>query len=225
MHINRLMLCTDKLTEMKDFYVKKLGFALIDESMNGFKIAVGSSELEFAFDDAVSHPHYHVAFNIPSNKFNEAKEWAKARVSLNVENGQDEAYFDFFSAHALYFSDPSGNVIELISRHEINAVQEEPFSMQSFLNISEIGVTVHDVARAADELNSIGISKMNNGLIDRTSINFMGEKNEGVFIILNQPGRRWIFSDKISNAFPLSMTLSTKDVIEVDTGGVLRTIR
>lgn len=33
----------------------------------------------------------------------------------------------------------------------------------------------------------------------------MGDKSKGVFIILNQPGRRWIFSDKISAIFPIEI--------------------
>ncbi|MGX9134178.1 hypothetical protein ACWV26_07335 [Rummeliibacillus sp. JY-2-4R] len=46
-----------------------------------------------------------------------------------------------------------------------------------------------------------------NNEISRKSLNFMGERKKGIFIILAQPGRRWIFSDKKSAIFPLEITL------------------
>lgn len=43
----------------------------------------------------------------------------------------------------------------------------------------------------------------------------MGDRKKGVFIILNEPGRRWIFSEKISTSFPLSITLSNNRKVDV----------
>ena len=63
-------------------------------------------------------PYYHFAFNIQSNMFNKAKSWVKEKVSLNLEDGEDEADFSHLPAHSLYFYDPSGNVVEYILRHK-----------------------------------------------------------------------------------------------------------
>ncbi|MBM7602721.1 catechol-2,3-dioxygenase [Metabacillus crassostreae] len=100
MEIKSMTLQTTKLTEMKDFYINKLGFNLTEESDNSFRLAVGSSELEFTSNRVItSNPYYHFAFNIPSNKFIEAKKWIKERVSLNLEEGQDEIHFTKLQAH------------------------------------------------------------------------------------------------------------------------------
>ncbi|GAA0458353.1 VOC family protein [Alkalibacillus silvisoli] len=223
MEIKTMTLQTAKLTEMKDFYIKQLGFILIEENDDSFRFAVGSSELEFTSNGVTKNPYYHFAINIPSNKFIEAKTWIKERVSLNLEDGQDEVDFTHLPAHALYFDDPSGNVVEFISRHSMKTDQDKPFSIKSVLNISEIGVTVNDVYSAAGALNRVGVTERDNEVINKQNLNFMGDRKTGVFIILNQPGRRWIFSEKLSNIFPLSITLSNNSKIDVNTNGELST--
>jgi catechol-2,3-dioxygenase len=223
MEIKSMTLQTTKLTEMKDFYINKLGFTLTEENDNSFRFAIGSSELEFTSNGVTSNPYYHFAFNIPSNKFIEAKTWIKERVSLSLEEGQDEIHFTHhLPAHALYFDDPSGNVVEFISRHSMETNQTESFSIKSVLNISEIGVTVNDVYNAAEALNTVGVTERDNGDISKHNLNFMGDRKKGVFIILNEPGRRWIFSEKISNTFPLSITLSNNRKIDVYSEGDLK---
>lgn len=161
MEIVSMTLQTTKLIEMKDFYINKLGFTLVEECDDSFRLAVGSSELEFTSNGVVfpSNPFYHFAFNVPSNKFIEAKTWIKERVSLNVEEGQDDIHFTQPPASALYFDDPSGNVVEFISRGSMNTNQTESFSIRSVLNISEIGITVNDVYSAAYFLNKVGVTE------------------------------------------------------------------
>lgn len=215
MEIKLLILQTGNLNEMKKFYLDILGFPLINEDKESFRIAVGSSELEFTSESVKGNPFYHFAFNIPSNQFNEAKSWVKERVKLNVEDGDDEAYFSFFDANALYFYDPAGNIVEFISRH---ASEEgtNPFSIENVLNISEIGLTVDDAIHAGKWLIDIGINKRDNDPLSQTSLNFMGEKSKGIFMILNQPGRRWIFSDKISAIYPLEIFTTAGNRIRVN---------
>lgn len=204
MEIKLVILQTDRMEEMKKFYVDLFGFPLIKENNSSFRIKVGSSELEFATEHVKGNPYYHFAFNIPSNKFREAKSWVKERVELSVEDGEDEAYFSFFSAHALYFYDPAGNIVEFISRQG-SEKETKTFSIDSVINISEIGLTVNDAISAGSRLIGIGINERDNNPLSQTSLNFMGDKSKGIFIILNQPGRRWIFSDKISAIFPLEI--------------------
>lgn len=222
MEIKSMTLQTTKLTEMKDFYINKLGFTLTEENDTSFNFVVGSSELKFTSNGVTSNPYYHFAFNIPSNKFSEAKTWIKKRVTLNLEEGQDEANFTHLPARALYFDDPSGNVVEFISRQAMKTNQTESFSIKSVLNISEIGVTVNDVYSAAESLNTVSVNERDNEDIRKDTLNFMGERNKGVFIILNEPGRRWIFSEKISKSFPLSITFSNNSKIDIHSQGVLK---
>ncbi|WP_099361518.1 VOC family protein [Fredinandcohnia onubensis] len=220
MEIKLVSLQTDRMEEMKKFYVDLFGFPLIKENNSCFRIRVGSSELEFTSENVKGNPYYHFAFNIPSNKFREAKSWVKERVELSVEDGEDEAYFSFFSAYALYFYDPAGNIVEFISRQD-SEVETKPFSIDSVINISEIGLTVNDAISAGTRLIEIGINERENNPLSQTSLNFMGDKSKGIFIILNQPGRRWIFSDKISAIFPLEILTTDGNKIVVNSENLL----
>nr|WP_304216530.1 VOC family protein [Fredinandcohnia onubensis] len=215
MEIKLVILQTDRIDEMKKFYVDLFRFPLIKENNSSFRIKVGSSELEFTSENVKGNPYYHFAFNIPSNKFREAKSWVKERVELSVEDGEDEAYFSFFSAHALYFYDPAGNIVEFISRQG-SEEETNPFSIDSVINISEIGLTVNDAISAGTRLIEIGIKERDNKTLSQTSLNFMGEKLKGIFIILNQPGRRWIFSDKLSAIYPLKILTTDGSIIVVN---------
>ncbi|WP_010676623.1 VOC family protein [Bacillus timonensis] len=226
MVIKLLILQTDRINEMKKFYVDLFGFPLIKEDKDCFRIAVGSSQLEFTSEKVKGHPYYHFAFNIPSNQFNEAKSWVKEKVKLNVEDGEDEVYFSFFEANALYFYDPAGNIVEFISRNT-SKTETKTFSIENVLNISEIGLTVDDAVKAGNKLMEIGIYERDNGPLSQTSLNFMGEKSKGIFIILNQPGRRWIFSNKISEVYPVEIltddssriTVRSDNQVEIYKGG------
>ncbi|CAM5585876.1 hypothetical protein SAFG77S_09194 [Streptomyces afghaniensis] len=222
MEVKLLTLQTNNIKEMKSFYVETLGFPLIKEDSHSFCIKAGSSKLKFTSENVLGNPYYHFAFNIFANKFAEAKSWVKERVALNVnDEGEDEVYFSNFQAHSLYFYDPSGNIVEFISRNSISEQDEAPFSSESVINISEIGVTVSDVAAAGKRLMEVGINERDNKPLDLTSINFMGDKSKGIFLILNKPGREWFFSNKISAVFPLEIITSQHHTIVVDVEGNL----
>ncbi|SFC94969.1 Glyoxalase/Bleomycin resistance protein/Dioxygenase superfamily protein [Bacillus sp. OV322] len=225
MEIKSIVLQTNSLMEMKNFYINILGFSLIHEDKDSFRFAAGTGEFEFTTREAAENPFYHFAFNIPANKFNEAKLWAKERVSLLVEDGLDEVHFSHFPAHAFYFYDPSGNIVELISRYEIAEISNEPFSAKSVLNISEIGLVVKDAVSVSEKLNEIGLTERDNDAISRTSLNFMGERSSGIFIILAQPGRRWIFSDKVSAIFPLEITFINNIKVMINSQNELQIYR
>ncbi|MFB4166915.1 VOC family protein [Virgibacillus sp. JSM 102003] len=222
MEIKSVTLYTESIKEMRKFYVDCFGFPLIKESENSFRIVVGSSELEFTSEHVNGKPYYHFAFNIPSNKFDEAKSWVRERVSLNVEDSEDEADFSHFPAHALYFNDPAGNIVEFISRYSISEEMVEPFSAaKGVLNISEIGLTVDNVIDAGEKLIDIGIQERDNQPLNSTSLNFMGDNSKGIFILLTQPERRWIFSDKLSAIYPLEIITTNNDRIAISSNNLL----
>lgn len=217
MEVKSVILQTESIEEMRKFYVNRFGFSLIKENENSFCIAVGTSELEFSSENVKDKPYYHFAFNIPANKFDEAKSWVKERVSLNVEDEEDEVDFSHLPAHALYFYDPAGNIVEFISRHSISEEGTKPFSVESVINISEISLIVDDAINAGEKLRGIGIFERNNDYpLRSTSLNFMGHKSRGIFIILAEPGRRWIFSDKLSAIYPLDITTDTNSRIVIN---------
>ncbi|RTR34016.1 hypothetical protein EKG37_07330 [Robertmurraya yapensis] len=216
MEIKSVILQSNHIEKMKQFYVERFGFPLINEDENSFRIVVGTSELEFTSQQVEGNPYYHFAFNIPSNLFAEAKEWVKERVALNIDFDNDEIYFSNFSAYSFYFYDPAGNIVELIARQSLAEVREGSFSIESIMNISEIGLTVDDAIDTCNRLMEIGIHEREHGDLTSTSLNFMGEISKGVFIIVNQPGRRWIFSDKKSAIYPLEITTTNERRIVVN---------
>lgn len=216
MEIKLLTLQTNKIEVMKEFYTQQLGFSLCSENSNHFQMQVGKSILEFTNEKVAGDPYYHFAFNIPSNQFQEAKEWLKGRTTLLLEDGEDEADFSFWPAHACYFEDPAGNIIELIARYKENPKSESSISVDSILNISEIGLIVKDAPMAAEHLKEINIFDSDNDPVTNSSLNFMQDNNNGVFIILTSVHRRWLFSEKKSKIFPMKITLGKQLLVGVD---------
>ncbi|HJF33881.1 MAG TPA: hypothetical protein K8V56_19105 [Sporosarcina psychrophila] len=216
MEIKLLTLQTKELEMMKEFYTQYLGFSICRESQNSFQIQIGTSTLEFTNLNVTGEPYYHFAFNIPSNHFQEAKEWLKGKTTLLLEDGEDEANFSFWPAHACYFEDPAGNIVELIARYNVNANSDTPFSVNNILNISEIGLIVKDAPMVGEQFKEINIFDSDSDLITNSSLNFMQNNKNGVFIILTSIGRRWLFSEKKSEIFPMKITIDKRLVLGVD---------
>lgn len=91
--------------------------------------------------------------------------------------------------------------------------------MNSIINISEIGLIVKDAPQVAKQLKEIDIFDSDNDQVTKSSLNFMQDSNNGVFIILTSIGRRWLFSEKKSKIFPLRITLDKQLVLGVDKEG------
>ncbi|MED4040224.1 hypothetical protein [Niallia taxi] len=216
MEIKSLRISSNKLVETRIFYTKTLGFTLVNEDEYSFQIRVGSSKLTFTNQDSNNNPFYHFAFNIPSNKYSEAKQWTKDRVNLLIENGEDEVNFSHLPAHAFYFYDPSGNIVEFIARYGINQESEHPFTPDSILNISEIGLIVEDAVNIGNKMIQNKIYERDKKTISNHYLNFMGIKSKGIFVILAQPGRKWLFSEKYSAIFPLEIELDNNKVLKVN---------
>ncbi|EEM04949.1 glyoxalase/bleomycin resistance/dioxygenase family protein [Bacillus pseudomycoides] len=216
MLISRVTLYSNALEEMKDFYLNKLDFQLLHSSEMSFSIQVGESELEFRKNNLNSKPLYHFAFNIPSNQFSEAKEWAKKMVVLNVEDGEDEVYFSRSNAHSFYFMDPAGNIVEFISRHTISPESNEPFSVHSILNVSEMSMTTDQVLAVGNQLIEYGIS-VRDGEALSDGFHFMGEN--GVYLLLGLSGRRWFFSELDAAVHPLLIEIDSEKQIEINRQG------
>ncbi len=82
----------------------------------------------------------------------------EGKTALLLEDGEDEADFSFWPAHACYFEDPAGNIVELIARYNENPKSESPFSVNSIINISEIGLIVKDAPQVAKQLKKLTFS-------------------------------------------------------------------
>lgn len=217
MRITEAMLYTNRLDEMKRFYVEKLGLSVVDENSTRFQIELGEDTLIFQEAITEQERQYHFAINIPANRFKEAKEWIMSRVPLLTEEGEDEIYFEGIDASSLYFYDADENVIELIARHSINPESNiESFSSNEFLGIGEMSLTVEDPSLVAQELETIGVRRRDGNSIDPRHLNFIGPPNHNTYILLVPRGRVWLFSPKLSIPSPIQMVLDQRYIVEMD---------
>ncbi len=186
---------------LKHFYANTLGVHLASEGDGLFSLQIGTTLLTFERDTG-GHPYYHYAFNIPENRFKEAKAWLMERVPLNREDGEDEADFVSWNAHAVYFEDPAGNIVELIARHNLNNASSEPFSPKDLLCVSEIGIVREDVPSYVKELKEQGFSLWREG-----SESFAPVGDEHGLLIVVEKNRRWFFAEKTAGIFPVGVSV------------------
>lgn len=189
MKIQELTLLTNNLSETKNFYQKTIGFQKISETETSISFAVGTSILIFELTEKNQNPKYHFAFNIPTNTLNDAINWTLQRTSLLKTENSFITDFENWKAKAIYFFDNNRNILEFICRTELNNPTDKPFSVETILNINEIGLVI-------DHPLQIG-----NEIIEKTKIEYFakGPKREdfvaigndnGLFVISN-PNRNW----------------------------------
>lgn len=206
-------LYTNQLKQLRGFYGNVLELPIEQSTDEYFQLSIGTSTIIFRHSDLQTS--YHFAINIPGNQFTLAKHWAKERVLLNREASVDEIYYARFEADAFYFEDPTGNVIELIARRNVDKWSD--FSIESFLNLSEVSITTPFVEETGEKLQSIGIPISGHVQIEPDELNFLGKKD--TFILLVPPQRKWYFSKNMSKTSPLEIVLETGKEILVNREG------
>jgi len=181
MKIKQLRLYTDKLVEEKQFYLNILGFTILEQTSNYFTVRIGYSELTFI---RTNQRHiYHYCFLIPSNKLNEAIQWAENRVSIiTIEDGRRIQHFESWNAESFYFYDASGNIVEFIVRYGLNNYSFEPFSIDSVLCVNEIGLPTVDISKLNNKLETRLGTKFWKGNFESFGTN--GSEN-GLFLMPN----------------------------------------
>ncbi|PIF70274.1 VOC family protein [Flavobacterium sp. 2] len=189
MKLEHIQLQTADIKQTALFYQDILGLPIIENNSEFVTIKAGNSTLKFV-ENSNFNSIYHFAFNIPENKLDEAIEWCKAKVDLIVIEDQNViTNFENWNAHAVYFYDNNGNLLEFIARHDLNNFQTEEFSSKSILNISEIGIVNENPL------------ELGNQLIAKHGLNFFTKNtNSEVFaaigddeglLIMVRPNRNW----------------------------------
>ncbi len=147
MHILELELQTNHpLKELAHFYTNLLSQIPVAQTEQHLMVQIGTTKLTFKFLESAHPSRYHFAINIPRNQFEEAKAWLSQQVSLITDkNGEGVFRSESWHADMMYFYDPADNILELIARHTLNNESDVPFSAQSLLAISEIGIAAKDV--------------------------------------------------------------------------------
>jgi catechol-2,3-dioxygenase len=203
MKVEKLILQSHNLPQQLTFYVKKLGFELLEKRKDFFSIKVGKSTLIFRKSNLKSY--YHFAFNVPPFQIEEALNWAKRRVTFLEYQGKAIIDFINWNAKAFYFFDEDNNIVEFIDRRNLGKKNDESFSIKSILEISEIGLPVKNIRQAFEKLNKqAGVQKYSGNLE-----NFCAAGDEhGLFIIVDQKTKNWLPTELPAKAFPFELNFN-----------------
>ena len=122
--------------------------------------------------------------------------------------------FEAWNANAVYFYDNNGNLLEFISRHDLENASTENFSSKSILNISEIGIVTENPL------------ELGNRLIEKHTLEFFSKNNnievfsalgddEGLLIIV-KPNRNWYPTQTPSQSNPTEIRiLNNENIFEL----------
>lgn len=212
MNIKKLNLQTAYLKTLQEFYSSVLELPVESPDERKIKIKIGDSDLIFT-ETTTGEPFYHYAINIPANKIEEARDWLRNKVKLLWMEDYKNDIADFVNWHAksVYFYDPAGNIIELITRFDLDNNANETFSPRQWLSVNEVGL-VFTNENFEEEVMSLQKS-YSLSYFDKQpplpKFRAMGD-DEGLFVIVPEH-RNWYPTDKPSEIFPM--------IVEFDNGG------
>jgi catechol-2,3-dioxygenase len=184
------------------FYVDALQAVPADDG-----VRIGWTTLRF--DEAVPPAPYHLAFGIPAGGIRSALAWAAPRLPMLSGEIFD---FSFWSADAIYFDDPDGNVLELIARRSA----ARPFAVTDVTGVCELGLPTSDPPSAVGALESqLGLDVFSG---DRDAFTAVGDA-EGLLIVVRS-GRNWLPTELASVECPAEATVESPRQGEVHIGPV-----
>jgi catechol 2,3-dioxygenase-like lactoylglutathione lyase family enzyme len=189
MDILEIELLTDDLEKTRKFYSEILGFDTVFSSANTVSFRTGESILTFNQSTDVD-PKYHFAFNIPCNKITEALRWISEKTEI-IKTSDDKAIADFdtWNAKACFFYDNNENIVEFISRADLNTLSDMPFDILSVIAISEIGIVTDEPLVFADKLSAENkLSYFSKG---KKSEDFVALGNDNGLFIVVRTSRNW----------------------------------
>lgn len=203
--ILKLHLHTNIPDELRAFYEDALSLPLVKETTASFTVRAGGTSLTFTRPVSESCPaFYHFAFNIPENKLHAAQEWLSNRTPLLKPDGNEVVHFPAWNAHAVYFCDPAGNIVEFIARHDLKNAATGEFTPDDILYASEIGIVVDDVPATVGTLKSkLALDQYRSGTDDFTAL---GDEH-GLLIVVKRKRIWFTTPDQQAEVFPTAVVL------------------
>ncbi|MCG8403715.1 MAG: hypothetical protein MI923_00825 [Phycisphaerales bacterium] len=200
-----LRLHTSLLDELRTYYLNTMSLPIVRETTDSFTVQAGATSLTFTRTASESDPpFYHFAFNIPENKLHSAKGWLSKRTMLLKPSGHEIVHFPAWNAHAVYFCDPAGNIVEFIARHELKNAAPGRFTSNDVLCASEIGIVVDDVASTVETLKSqLGLNEYRSGTPDFAAL---GDEH-GLLIVVKRERVWFTTADRHAEVFPTEALL------------------
>ena len=123
---------SSNLEKMKEFYVDKLGLEFVSEQIGRhvflktdknmlliFNQAVTAAEKETSHGASTPPSMVHIAFEIESDEYEQAKHLLEKN---NIHIEKEIVWENNIKSKSIYFRDPSGNLVEFITRNywEVN---------------------------------------------------------------------------------------------------------
>ena len=207
MRIKELHLLTNNLKDTVRFYTQVLGATVKEEKEEELSLLLGETLISFQ-NSPEENPVYHVAFDIPGNKLEEAYQWLKQRTTILPVTAETEfSDFQLWNAKSFYFYDNNGNLLELICRYDLDNNSDLIFDGSSILYVSEIGLVSDDVPFLAETLmNKYGLEVYSKQPA-QDNFTALGD-DEGLLIIVNAD-RNWFPTDKKAKSFRTKIIFDT----------------
>jgi catechol-2,3-dioxygenase len=209
MLLKEIRLQANNVHALYNFYKDVLELPVDYFKGKSISVTAGKSQLIFEETNGIENPFYHFAFNIPSNKFEEAFEWMKRKVALLWLDDYKSYIADFtnWNAKSFYFLDTAGNILEMIARFDLKDNAVEKFSSAQIRNISEIGLVLPEES-FDNEVNEF---------MQRFSLSYFNKQppkpgfraignDEGLFITVPENRTWYPLKDKPSRILPLYVT-------------------
>ncbi|MDP2542525.1 glyoxalase [Tenacibaculum discolor] len=141
MTLNEIEIKTTDIKPVKAFYKNIMELPTTQIDNKSICVKAGKSYLKFIEDSEKNLPAYHLAFNIPKNKLQEAINWSTNKFEfIKKENEEFITNFENWNAYSVYFFDAVGNILEFIARHDLDNATTTQFNSNQILNISEFGI-------------------------------------------------------------------------------------
>jgi catechol 2,3-dioxygenase-like lactoylglutathione lyase family enzyme len=195
---------TRSTAETAAYYETVLGLRVRKE-IGAVEVAAGRSVIRFR-EDPEAEGDQHYAFLVDDTRFDAARAFLEAGPGLLGDGDRTEFEAQrAWNARSLYFPGPDRSVLEVIARRDLpstpgaggvpgakasdrdaTGTRTVPFGAADLLSVSEVGVAVPDVVRAADRLAEAGIGRYADG-----SATFSPAGHIDGMLILVPPGRTW----------------------------------
>lgn len=206
MRIKELLLLTNNIAETKLFYNQIIGFKTVKETKKSISFTVGTSKLTFELTDIKHNPKYHFAFNIPSNKIEEALEWILQKTNLISAENSYITEFHNWRAKSIYFFDNNKNILEFISRSDLNNNNDNPFSIEQILNINEIGLVTDMPIQTGNEITHQ--KEIDFFLKGPKKDNFVAVGSDDALLVISSPNRNWYPTQEKAEKWKVRATIN-----------------
>jgi catechol 2,3-dioxygenase-like lactoylglutathione lyase family enzyme len=200
-HLREIRLASARIGEQRALYADAFGLPAAAED-GTLAVDIGTARLVLGAGEPSPQ---HFALRIPSAAYADALAWLGERVELLTDEDGGRAFaFPDWNADSAYFTDPDGNIVELIAHHDLPEPYTPPFGPSALLGICEAGMPVDDVGAFLDELERRAGAHRWSG--NRETFAAAGTKAGSLIVV--QRGRVW---------YPTEAAAATRPPVAIET--------